>query len=177
MAADVGMLFVPFGTGGGVAVRAAATAAKAEKVIYKGVQFSKRVGTALNNSSLLRTALKITDKAMEAHHIIPKSLLEKNKVVQDAVEAGFDFNGVVNGVAVKKFVKANANDAAKAGQHANHPAYTAKVESQLTAWAKKNPNYTPAQAKQYLESLSGKLKTKIQTESVKGGKKVHDLLF
>ena len=101
-------------------------------------------------------------------------MLQKSKVVQDAVEAGFDFNGVTNGIAVKKFTKAG-EAAGEAGQHANHPTYTKQVQAKLEKFAKNNPDYTPEAAKNFLEKFSGKLKDKIQKESVEGGKKVNDL--
>jgi len=34
------------------------------------------------------------------HHVLPTELLEKNKILREAVKKGFDFNGVVNGVAL-----------------------------------------------------------------------------
>ncbi|MBN8785016.1 MAG: AHH domain-containing protein [Terrimonas ferruginea] len=36
----------------------------------------------------------------QVHHVLPTELLEKNKILREAVKKGFDFNGVVNGVAL-----------------------------------------------------------------------------
>jgi hypothetical protein len=108
---------------------------------------------------------------MDAHHIIPTELLTKNKVVQDAVEAGFDFNGIVNGIGIDKLVKG-------VGEHANHPSYTKQIGKMLEQWKSKiGKNYSPEKAKAYLEELAGQLKQQIQKESVESGKKVNDLII
>ncbi len=93
-------------------------------------------------------------------------------MVQDAVEAGFDFNGVKNGIGLDKFTKA-----AGEGVHANHPNYTKQLEQKITEWANQNKNFTPDQAKKYLEGFVDKVKNQIQKESVEGGKKVNDLII
>src|SRR5690606_37562786 len=101
--------------------------------------------------------------------IIPVEAIKKSEVVQKAIDAGFDFNGKVNGIGVKSL--------SEGGTHANHPAYTQNVLNNLEKFAKENPNYTGKQAKEYLEEFTGGLKEVIQKESMEGGKKINDLKF
>ncbi|MDR7130070.1 RHS repeat-associated protein [Algoriphagus sp. 4150] len=141
--------------------------------IIPGADFvTKPIKLALKNADKLRAALKITDKSLEAHHIIPTQLLKENKLVQDAVSAGFEFNGEINGIAVKRFRLAE-----NAGQHANHPAYTDQIRIALDRFTKDNKNYTPGQAREFLEDFSGQLRNQIQGETVEGGKKINDLII
>lgn len=83
-----------------------------------------------------------------AHHIIPIQLLKDNEVVQDAVSAGFDFNGAINGV---KAVK----------NHGPHLDYTQKIRTLLDDFIELHPNYTPEDAKNFLESVAKKYKEDI----------------
>lgn len=118
----------------------------------------------------LRTALKITDRTMDAHHIIPKKLIKDNAVVQKAIDAGFDFNGEINGIAVKKYRRATNN-----GVHANHPNYTNQIKEKISEWAEANPDYTPTQAKEFLDELAKDVKEVIQKQSKEGSKKINDI--
>ena len=95
----------------------------------------------------LRKALGLTSG--EAHHIIPVQLLKENTVVQDAVSAGFDFNGAINGVQAIK-------------HHGPHSQYTKKIQEMISSWQERNPNYTPKQAKKFLESIANQYKKQIQ---------------
>ena len=104
----------------------------------------------------LRNALKLVAKdGLQAHHLIPKELLKKSQVVRDAVAAGFDFNGIVNGLAVK------------AG-HGPHKGYTESIMTAITNWQKSNPDYTLKQAKTFMEKLAAQAKEAI----IKNGKDV-----
>ena len=47
-------------------------------------------------------------------------------------------------------------------QHGPHKGYTDIVRNLLETWAGKNPEYTPKQAKKFLEKLAGSLKKQIQ---------------
>ena len=96
----------------------------------------------------LRKAMGLTDATKEAHHLIPVKLLKENDVVQDAVAAGFQFNGKRNGLAVAK-------------GHGSHPSYTKALEKKINDWKDANPDYTPEQAKAFLEKLADKAKTAI----------------
>jgi hypothetical protein len=87
---------------------------------------------------------------LDAHHLIPEQLLKENSVVQDAVAAGFDFTGKGNGLLVPT------------GTHGNHKNYTASIKAKLDDWAKAHKDYTPEQAKKFVESLAGKAKQTIE---------------
>jgi hypothetical protein len=126
-----------------------------------------RAKTGALRNSLLKQGIDLAGK--EAHHIIPTQLLGNNKVVQDAVAAGFDFNGITNGIGLSKV--------ADGGVHANHPNYSKQIANKLNAWADKNKGYSPEQAKEFLTGVAENLKTQIQKESVNGGKKVNELII
>ncbi|REE01790.1 hypothetical protein [Marinoscillum furvescens] len=84
--------------------------------------------------------------------------------MKKAVEAGFDFNGTTNGLAIEKFVKKTGT-----GRHGPHPKYTDQLRGHLDWWARQpgNANFTPDDAKTYLDALANNLKTKINTSSLK----------
>lgn len=134
---------------------------KVWKLVERFENRAQAVAKSLSNLGGLRRALGISDKALEAHHIIPTQLLKENKVVQDAVAAGFDFNGVVNGIAVK------------AG-HGPHSKYTDQLRSRIDEWAAQNPNFTPEQAKDFITDLSGQAKRILGEQS---GKKVNGVIL
>ena len=104
-------------------------------------------------------------KGYEAHHIIPWEL-RYNDVIQKAADKGFHMNDAINGINLKKYVKA-----AKDGLHGNHPAYNTWVENQLKDFAKKyGSNLTPEAAKNYLENeLIPTLKKHIEKVEASGG--------
>jgi hypothetical protein len=141
--------------------------------VYNLVQRFENRASAIANTlgkvGNLRSALKLTDNAFQAHHIIPTQLLKESDVVQDAVAAGFKFNDEINGIAVKAV--------SAGGQHAKHDNYTKQIFKKLDEWKTSNPEYTPGQAKEFLEDFTGQLKQQIQKESVEGGKKVNDLII
>lgn len=58
--------------------------------------------------------------------------------------AGFDFNGKGNGLLVK----------AGKGSHTRHDAYTKAIERKINDFVKKNPDYKPEDAKEFLEGLA-----------------------
>ena len=75
-------------------------------------------------------------------------------MVQDAVSAGFDFNGVINGV------KASVH-------HGPHNNYNELIRTKIYEWKRQNPDYTPEQAKSFLEHLAKRLKPMIQNNPEK----------
>ena len=85
-------------------------------------------------------------------------------MVKKAVEAGFDFNGTTNGLAVEKFVKTTG-----VGRHGPHPNYTKQLTEHLDWWSRQpgNVNFTPSDAKTYLEALTNNVKGKINTSTGK----------
>ncbi|MET3046483.1 AHH domain-containing protein [Flavobacterium covae] len=141
----------------------------AKKWLGNAMEFGVKSADAIANRSKLKGALKIVEEGIQAHHIIPVEAITKSEVVQKAVDAGFDFNGKINGVGIKSL--------SKGGTHTNHPNYTKQVLNNLEKLAKENPNYTAEQAKEYLEKFATKLNDKIKKESVEGATKVNDLKF
>ena len=148
---------------------------------YKGYKFWKRIDRISDRidavadnvkraSTKLAKSLGGLEKGFQAHHLIPVQALKQSAVVQDAIAAGFKFNGKKNGIGVKAFRKKSGK-----GQHANHPAYNTQVLDKLKKFAQDNPDYTPKEAKAFVEGMAKELKAKVKKESVKGGKKVNDL--
>ena len=108
------------------------------------------VAAALNGAKngKLRKALALKPGSGDAHHIIPVELLNKNDVVKSAVTGGFDFNGAINGIEVMQ-------------HHGSHQKYTEAIQKEIIEWESKNTNYTPKEAKEYMESLAEKYRNKI----------------
>ena len=96
----------------------------------------------------LRKALDLKPGSGDAHHIVPVELLNKNDVVKSAVTGGFDFNGAINGIEVMQ-------------HHGSHQKYTEAIQKEIIEWESKNTNYTPKEAKEYMESLAEKYRNKI----------------
>src|SRR5690606_32264198 len=90
---------------------------------------SDLVKNAIKKRGDLRKILTGIKGTEDAHHIIPVQLLKENDVVKKAVEPCFDFNGVVNGLPIEKFVKATG-----AGRHGPHPNYTEQIRKFLNDW-------------------------------------------
>lgn len=86
-------------------------------------------------------------KDMRAHHLIPIQALKESKVVQYAVEAGFDFNSVENG----KFLHKNIHNS-------SHPDYSIAIMSEFKALERRYPNLTKNDAKDRVEDFVKKLK-------------------
>ena len=142
---------------------------KVWKIVERFEKRASAIADNIDKGGKLRKALKLSDEAVQAHHVIPTELLKKNSVVQDAVAAGYKFNDEVNGIAIKALKDG--------GQHASHPSYTANVLARIERWAKKNPDYTPEQAKAFITKLSKELKDLLERESIQGGTKVNELVF
>lgn len=93
-----------------------------------------------------------------AHHIIPVELANENTILQKAIEAGFDFNGKVNGRWLKRFSSDDIFDdagklfASKTGVHASHDSYTEKVRNLLNRL--KRVNLNPDQLKGRVEEIA-----------------------
>lgn len=73
------------------------------------LNYDIRVQDAFNRRSVLRdileTARKFGDNALyyEAHHLIPVELIQESGVLRKAIEGGFDFNGLINGINLPQF--------------------------------------------------------------------------
>ena len=89
----------------------------------------------------LRKALGLKPGSGDAHHIIPVQLLKEEEVVKSAVTAGFDFNGAINGIEVMQ-------------HHGSHQNYTEAIRTRIKKWMEKNKNYTPEDAKDFIEELT-----------------------
>jgi len=124
---------------------------------------SATMTTLMQGKGKLRKALNLTDKALEAHHLIPVQLLTENRLVQDAIAGGFDFNGLVNGIGV-------------AAGHGPHKEYTGKISAMLDQFSK-SADYSPEKAKEILEGFTNKLKQQVQKEVNEGGKKLDELII
>lgn len=95
-----------------------------------------------NQRGALRKAMGIgKGVASEAHHLVPIQALKESEVVQAAVTAGFDINGIKNGVELSNEF-----------HHAGHSDWNKLVIEQVDDWAIKNPGYTPQQAKNFVEN-------------------------
>ncbi|MER3329232.1 MAG: AHH domain-containing protein, partial [Candidatus Kapaibacterium sp.] len=89
----------------------------------------------------------------QAHHIIPVELAEKNSIVKEAINQGFDFNGIINGVALSK-----------ARHSGRHPNYTNLVKNILDNVKDLNPN---ASSKEIVEKVADQLRDLINNTSGK----------
>lgn len=96
----------------------------------------------------LRKALDLKPGSGDAHHIIPVELLNKNDVVKSAVTGGFDFNGAINGIEVMQ-------------HHGSHPKYTEAIRKRIKTWMEDNKNYTPEDAKDFIEELTTEFRNEI----------------
>ena len=93
---------------------------------------------AYKGRSGLRAAMS-TPQGQQAHHLIPVDVLDSN-VVQAALEAGFDFNGRGNGM----------NVLSQAGSHSRR---TQRLRDELSSFARRNPDYSASDARNFLENM------------------------
>ena len=105
-----------------------------------GEEGAKKIGDAVDSRKKLRAATPASDTLIQAHHVIPIELLEKNEVAQAALMAGFDFNSKTNVWLLKKSEHLKAHDV-----------YNELLTERLETWAIQNPGFTPEQAKAFLE--------------------------
>lgn len=136
------------------------TLGAAQKWLGNAMKFNSfKVADALQTPrAALQKALGTLGTGKAAHHLVPVEMLEKNKYVQQAVEEGFDFNGVVNGLGLGS------------DQHSGrHPgSYIKGIEDMIDAARNAMPD---ASAKEVLENVAGDLKTMLDGT----GKKVNEL--
>ncbi|MBO7285750.1 MAG: AHH domain-containing protein [Alistipes sp.] len=105
---------------------------------------------SVENGALVPESIAITggraayaDKSWVANYYIADHLGSVR-----AVTAGFDFNGAINGIEVMQ-------------HHGSHQKYTEVIQKEIIEWESKNTNYTPKEAKEYMESLAEKYRNKI----------------
>jgi len=97
-------------------------------------------------NGILKRALGAPKAGQSAHHVIPAEALD-NDFVQKALEGGFDFNGVENGM--------------WAVQNGSHKTYNRKVQNTLDVLAENYPDATPEQASELLKDVADDLKDKV----------------
>ena len=112
----------------------------------------------------------------EVHHIIPISVLEKNKALQElllwAEKNGkkFDFNGLDNAIPLqKKRLKYEISG------HANHPNYDINLDEKITIIIN-NANGNNMLAFDRIKKLIQKSKDKLEKEVLLGNKDVNDIV-
>ena len=81
----------------------------------------------------------------------------------DAVGAGFEFNGKVNGRALEQKL------------HGSHGNYSEFVNGKINAWAAENKGYTAEQAKSYLENDLVPQLNKLVDKAIESKTSLHDL--
>ena len=101
---------------------------------------AKKIDDVIEQRHKIRQNSNASETLIQAHHVIPVEVLKKNEVAQAAVIAGFDFNSKANTWLVKR------------SEHlAGHKELNDLLSERLEDWAKKNPGFTPAQAREFLE--------------------------
>ncbi|MEM7163394.1 MAG: AHH domain-containing protein, partial [Bacteroidota bacterium] len=140
------------------AFRSANKAADYTKIVNDKFEGSVKLANAFwdagkGGANKLAKALKTAGTGKKAHHIIPTTLLEKNKYVKQAVEEGFDFNGIVNGIGLDK-----------TRHKGGHFDYTEAVNNMINK-AFTNPKNADKSATEILQSVSTKLKSKIENST------------
>ena len=143
---DAAAVVIPGVPGGvGMAMKGARTGVKiAAKYSDDAVQLALKGA----RSGKLRKALNHKPGSGDAHHIIPVELLQKEDVVKSAVTAGFDFNGAINGIEVMQ-------------HHGSHKKYTEAIQTRIKKWEGDNKNYTPEDAKDFIEKLTTEYRDEI----------------
>lgn len=102
-------------------------------------------------SNKLAKVLETAGTANRAHHVIPVNLIKKNKNVQKAIDEGFDFNGLTNGLPIDK-----------ARHTGSHGKYDMAVDNMINAAFKDKANAGKS-AKEVLEGVSESLKETLRT--------------
>ncbi|MBQ2844227.1 MAG: AHH domain-containing protein [Alistipes sp.] len=143
---DAAAVVIPGVPGGvGMAMKGARTGVKiAAKYSDDAVQLALKGA----RSGKLRKALNLKPGSGDAHHIIPVQLLNEEEVVKSAVTAGFDFNGTINGIEVMQ-------------HHGSHQKYTEAIRTRIKNWMEDNKNYTPEDAKDFIEELTTEFRNEI----------------
>ncbi len=143
---DAAAVVIPGVPGGvGMAMKGARTGVEiAAKYSDDAVQLALKGA----RSGKLRKALNLKPGSGDAHHIIPVQLLNEEEVVKSAVTAGFDFNGAINGIEVMQ-------------HHGSHQKYTEAIRTRIKNWMEKNKNYTPEDAKDFIEELTTEFRNEI----------------
>ncbi len=134
---------------------------------------STMVQNAIKKRGDLRGTISGIQATDDAHHLFPVQTLKENQWVKKGVEGGFEFNtGSVNGLGVKKYVKAT-----NIGRHGPHPKLTKQMTDHMDWWANQtsiingqtvlNKNLTPAQTAEYMRVVADDVQQTISTTTTK----------
>ena len=152
-----GGLFVPIVSGGalGRAFKSLNRAWDYSNLVRK-VGGRVKVADAIWDRGKLAAKLGTNGTKYAPHHVIPVSVLEGSEMVQQAVEAGFDFNSIKNGIPIPSSLHNTGG----------HRDYNKDVLEKISLWEKQNVGYKPQDAWDYLEKklvpdLKKELNTKI----------------
>jgi hypothetical protein len=115
--------------------------------------------TAYGQRYRLRQAWAYVAPHLFAHHLVPVTVLKSHPVAQGAVVAGFDFNGKKNGALLNK-----------EEHEGGHNEYNRLIAEEMDGFAAKNPDYSPKDARDFVESRIGDWKAMY----LKGGEYVED---
>jgi RHS repeat-associated protein len=114
-----------------------------------------KVADAIWDRGKLAKALGTNGTLDAPHHVIPVSVLENSEMVQQAVEAGFEFNTIKNGIPIPSSLHNTGG----------HLQYNNKVLKDIKDWEDLNVGYQPKDAKAYLEkTLVPQLKQDLSTK-------------
>jgi RHS repeat-associated protein len=138
------------------------TAAKAKEFTRQSVLFGYKQAEQLWDRGYLRGNLQKAGKALkgewQAHHVIPIGFIKDNKIVQEAIDQGFDMNSIDNGLAISK-----------TRHNGSHPAYDRMVNSLLNKNMEKYGN-----AKDAMEATVTEVKRRINHAEHKN-RKINDI--
>jgi hypothetical protein len=137
------------------------------EIMYKAYGNSSKIADAIwdagrGGANKLAKALGTKGTGKIAHHIIPVGVLTDNKVVQEAIEEGFDFNGIINGIGLDK-----------AFHPTNHFDYSEGVNKLIDATREAFPDLS---SKEVVEKVATQLKTIISDAAGKAEGTINDVL-
>lgn len=117
------------------------------------------------NRGQLRTVLGlVTGDARQAHHIIPWELFERPTIQKAAVSSkAFHLNDKLNGIPLETLV-----------HNGSHPQYNNLIDYYLTKFNNANPNATPDECYDFLNTLIDKIKIAVKNNP---NVKINDLKF
>jgi hypothetical protein len=103
---------------------------------------------------------------LNAHHIIPVEAIEKSRLLREAISQGFDFNGLTNGIWLRRYSsvnrvhpKTNKIIASPDGVHASHDAYSEQIIESIRLLEETSDSLK--NAKVIMENYTQKIREKI----------------
>ncbi|NME72948.1 RHS repeat-associated core domain-containing protein [Flammeovirga aprica] len=127
-------------------------------------KYGEKVASAIASRSNLRN---VGDKMFGsvdwvAHHVIPVSMLKESEVVRKAVEAGFKFNGKINGMPIETVLHNTGG----------HKKYNSWIKSKLDNWANDNIGFDGEAAKKFITETLLPDAQKVVKELTDNGQKI-----